>query len=191
MVATDGELIQRCREKDLSALGELFHRYQEKIYNLAYRIMGSREDAEDLVQDVFVKVYESAEQYQEKASFSTWLYRVAVNLSIDRLRKKKRERLDPLENPDTEEDVSLIDALPADDPSPEELAIAREKKERIQSVLEEVDSRYRTIIILRDLEALSYSEIAAILGCSIGTVRSRLHRGRRLLKEKFKKLGEW
>lgn len=190
-MATDGELIRRCREKDLSALGELFHRYQEKIYNLAYRMMGSREEAEDLVQDVFVKVYESADQYQEKASFFTWLYRLAVNLSIDRLRKRKREGLEPLENPDSEEDISLIDRLPAEDPSPEELAIAREQKERIQRVLEEVDSRYRTIIILRDLEALSYSEIATILGCSIGTVRSRLHRGRRLLKVKLKNLGEW
>lgn len=190
MEFTDGELIQRCRGRDLSALGELFQRYQKKIYSLAYRLMGNQEDAQDLVQDVFMRVYESAGQYQNRTPFSAWLYRVAVNLGIDRLRKRKRERADSLDIP-ASEDYNLAVQLPDGDPSPEDLVVLQERKERIHSALAELDSHYRMILTLRDLEDFSYSEISAILGCSIGTVRSRLHRGRRLLKQKLIKIGEW
>ncbi len=180
------ELIRRCQRDDLNAFDELVRLYEKKVYNLAYRMSGNHEDASDLSQEAFLRVFQSIKDFRGQSSFSTWLYRVVSNVCLDELRQRGRRPTISLDEPvpgDKGEVMQRQFADPA--PAPDELAERREVREVVQAGIEELSEEYRLVIVLRDIQGLSYQEIAEALDCSLGTVKSRLNRARLALKEKL------
>ncbi len=184
----DEVLVQKAKNGNLDAFDELVRRYEGKIYGLAYRFMGSHADASDLAQDTFIRVYQALAGFRGDAAFSTWLYRIAANICRDELRKRQRRRSVSIDE--------MIDASPANVPaasgsySPEETVQRREVQRQVQFCLNELSDDHRLILVMREIQGLSYDEIASILQCSMGTVKSRISRARSALKDKMSKQGE-
>ncbi len=153
---------------------EVVRVHSPRVYRLAYRLTGNAHDAEDLTQDVFVRVFRSLADYTP-GTFEGWLHRITTNLFLDRVRRKARIRFDAL--PDDAERVA------GREPSPETAYSDRHLDGEIQAALQSLPADFRTAVVLCDLEQLSYEEIAATLGIKLGTVRSRIHRGRSMLRE--------
>ena len=174
----ESELVVRCQKGDLSAFEELFYRYQSDAYNIAYGLMGNVEDAKDMTQEAFVRAYEKIHQFQRRSSFRTWIAKITTNLCLDELRKRQRRRTESLE--------AHPDALrkPTHDPSALERLLQQERVEKLQQILHGLPEKYRVILVLRDIQGYSYEEIAQILGCSLGRVKSRLHEARQELKHR-------
>ena len=168
----DADLVRLCQNGDMAAFGQLFHKYHERVYSTAYRMTGNQQDAEDLTQEIFLKAYQSINKFRFRSAFSSWLYRLAVNSCIDELRKRKKNDATPLTEEMPEMDVN----------TPEDQAISREREGQIWGAINSLNERERAIVILRDVEGLSYNEIAEVLRCSLGRVKSRLHEARQKLK---------
>lgn len=163
---------------------ELVRRHHASAFNVAYRMTGSRTDAEDLTQEAFLRAYRFFGNYRREMPFESWLYKIMSNVWIDTLRRK----------PKNGAPISLDQAMgateqpldvPDDRPTPEEDLMERTFDTRVQAALSAVNKDFRMAIILADIEGMSYEEIADIMKCSIGTVRSRIHRGRQAMKEKL------
>ncbi len=173
------ELIRRSQAGDGDAFGVLVERYKSKVFGLAYGFTRDRVAADDLAQEVFIKVYLSLSKFQAKSEFGTWLYRVAVNQIKDYLRKNKRWMKDiPLEEAGER-------VLASSDLGPEEQRLQEGEREIVQVALARLPEKYRVILTLRDIDGLAYEDISGILNLSAGTVDSRLHRARRKLREKL------
>ncbi|MBC8229584.1 sigma-70 family RNA polymerase sigma factor [bacterium] len=183
MQEDERELVKRCQSGDEYAFEQLFYRYQEKVYNVAYRMMGNRQYAEEVTQDVFFRVYQKLSSLKETSAFSTWLYRITSNLCVDEINRRKKQ---PVEEPFSKE---AFDSF-CSDFNPEDKVIANEEQALIWKSINSLKPEYRIIIILRDIEGLSYKELKQALKCSMGRVKSRLHDARRelktVLKEKMK-----
>lgn len=187
---TDEALLEKFRQtKDKSYFRPLVSRYQNRLYNAALKILGSSEEAEDVVQDTFMKVHENMDKYRQHASFSSWVFRIANNLCMDTLRKRRRKfRLFLLFDPQAEKEEDHIDhnkvtQIADDGIGPEERLDLREEGEVVLSSLQQLPRLQRTVLVLRDVEGFSYEEIAEIIGVSVGTVRSRLYYARTKMKE--------
>lgn len=189
---TDEALLDKYRQtKDKSYFRPLVSRYQNRIYNAALRILGNTEEAEDVVQDTFVKVHENIEKYRQHASFSSWVFRIANNLCMDTLRKRRRKfRLFMLFDPQSEReqieghlDTSKISQIADESAGPEERLDIKEAGEVVLASLKQLPDLQRTVLVLRDVEGFSYEQIAEIVGTSVGTVRSRLYYARTKMKE--------
>lgn len=177
----DEKLIRKAQQGDQEAFGLIVRNYQQKVIGLAINIVHNREVADDLAQEIFLKVYLSLPKFKFESEFGTWLYQIAINHIRDYLRKYRKEksdlRLDDLpEMRSPEVDFSLRLSEQQEE---------ERKKELIRKKLEELPEKYRLILSLRDIQGLSYEEIGNILKISPGTVDSRLHRARRLLKKKL------
>ena len=190
----DRELVTRCQKKHPGAFEELVRRYQDRVFNLSFRFLREREIAEEIAQDVFVAVYKHIEGFKGDSKFSTWLFRVVANHCHNKskyLRRRRHKLQDSLDAPIEGEDGDLKRELPGDpDRSPEELATRRGMNEMIQAAISELDDDHRVIVLLRDVEDMSYEEIGEILGLPEGTVKSRLHRARNELRAKLSKTTE-
>lgn len=184
---SDQHLVKRTLHGDTYAFEELVKTYQNKVYMLAYRYMGNEDDANDMAQEAFIKAYRSLRSFKGDASFGTWIYRITTNVCLDELRRRKRkiapisldEPLATLDGDEIEREIS-DQSLAAD--------VVYEKKEfsqNIQLLLDEMKPEHKTVIVLRDIMDLSYEEIAAVLDCSIGTVKSRISRARIILQKKL------
>ncbi len=188
MHRTDEVLVQKTKNGDLDAFDELVRRYEGKIYGLAYRFMGNHADASDLAQDTFIRVYQALAGFRGDAAFSTWIYRIAANICRDELRKRQRRRSVSMDE--------MIDASPANVPtadgsySPEETVQRYEVQRQVQFCLNELSDDHRLVLVMREIQGLSYEEIAGALQCSMGTVKSRISRARSALKDKMSKEGE-
>jgi len=182
----DFNLINRFKDGDASAFDEIIFKYQDKLYNLCRHMLGNAHDAEDAAQDVFLKAYQNLNRFKPEASLLTWLYRIAINTCIDYRRKPFFESL--FKN-SKEGDVFVIDQ-PSDSPSPEKLYESKEIGNAIQFALGRLSEKLRTVIVLKEIEGLSYEEISEVLDVSIGTVKSRISRAREELKELLKKFRE-
>lgn len=173
----DSKLIAGVLDGSDEAFRILVERYQDRVFRLLGRYTRDRMEAEDLAQEVFVKVFRKLHTFQQDSSFYTWLYRIAANTATDHLARRKRRRLHLVE------DVTVLD----NDRGPDAGAAQPLLEEELRSVTREVvaglPEKYRTILILREYEDLSYTAIAEVLGCSIGTVESRLFRARKRFKE--------
>ncbi|AGL00774.1 RNA polymerase sigma factor [Desulfoscipio gibsoniae] len=184
----DEVLVQKSKDGDLEAFDELVRRYESKIYGLVYRFMGNHADASDLAQDTFIRLYQALAGFRGDAAFSTWLYRIASNICRDEIRKRQRRRSVSMDE--------MIDASPANVPtaddsySPEETVQRREMQRQVQFCLNQLSDDHRLILIMREMQGLSYEEIAGVLQCSLGTVKSRISRARNALKERMSKQGE-
>jgi len=172
----DAVLAARGRDGDRTALGLLIRRHQGVAFGVAYRLLGSREDAEDIAQEAFVQVLTRLHTLQDPAAFVGWLRRVTVNLCLDRQRRGARVLFESLE-PDL--------ALPDPGCGSEALALTAERWREVERELAALPTPYRLAVVLRDVEGLAYQEVASLLGVPEGTVKSRLHEGRRLLRRRL------
>ncbi|HET9227242.1 MAG TPA: sigma-70 family RNA polymerase sigma factor [Thermoanaerobaculia bacterium] len=172
----DLELAERHRYGDDRAFNEVYVRFEDMVYNLAYRLAGNREEAADLTQEIFLRVFRHLGSFGGRSTLKTWIFRIAINHCRDRL-----SRWHPLTQPIGEDPGE--GAVYAD-PSrgPEELAVAADDKRRVEQALTRLPQVFREVVVLRDIEGLSYEEIAEVLGVRIGTVRSRIARGRDQLR---------
>jgi RNA polymerase sigma-70 factor (ECF subfamily) len=183
----DAELVKRAKRGDRRAFGELVTRYQEKIYRLARRMTETDEDAEDVLQEAFVKSYRSLESFQEKSKFSTWLYRITVNLALMKLRKRKLDVVS-LDLPVMTEEGALPRDFENGGPDPLERLVGKESRQALDRAIAELPPSYRAVFVLRHVEGLSTAETGRILSLpSAAAVKSRLHRARNLLRTKLLK----
>ncbi len=188
IVIEEKKCIQKAAKGDANAFEELVLRYQTQVYNLCYRMTGNAEDAADLTQDVFVKVWKHLGSFQFDSSFSTWLYRLATNCCLDFLRSQKRKPTISLVVENEEDGEQTID-IEADGPTPEEQVISREEREELLWAMNQLDDEQRQILTLRVVNDLSYTDIAEILNIKEGTVKSRLSRARENLRKKLLEAG--
>jgi RNA polymerase sigma-70 factor (ECF subfamily) len=179
-------LIERFQKGDASAFGEIVLKYQDKIYNLCRHMLWNAEDAEDAAQDVFLKAYQALPKFQPEASLYTWLYRIATNTCIDYKKKPLFESLFG----DSGNGEKLIHDRASDAPSPEKLYQSKQIDEALQESLGKLSPKLRAIIILKEIEELSYEEISETLEISMGTVKSRIARAREELQKLMKKFRE-
>ena len=188
MNEADRHLIRLASEGSQQAFEELVRKYRGLIYNLIYRMVGNREETEDLVQETFVKAFRSLKSFNEEFAFSTWLYKIATNHTIDLLRKKRLQLLS-LDEPVRTHEGEMSREYPDENFNPERAFITSESTNIIFGAIEALPEKYRTIIRLRHKEDKSYEEISQILRIPIGTVKARLFRARELLRKELKKSG--
>jgi RNA polymerase sigma-70 factor (ECF subfamily) len=187
---SDAGLVAECQQGDTSAFDELVRRYKDRVYHVVYRFLGNHEDALDVSQEVFVRAYGGIQGFKGSAKVYTWLHSIAANLARNRLRDGSRKgrnqgmSLDALAEaaPDMAQDAASTQQNPRD------LAQKHELDAMLQQCLEELPDHYRMAFILRTFEDLSYEEIADIMGCPPGTVKSRLNQARKLLRERLESL---
>ena len=187
-------LVAQAREGDASAFGELVRRYEGKIFRLAQHVTQNREDAEDVLQETFMKAYEHLDQFQGNSKFYTWIVRIAVNQALMKLRRRKTDKSVSLdETIDTGEDT-MVREIAAWDEDPEERFSREELGEILDTAVQSLEPPYRSVFVLRDVDELSTEETAEALGLSVPAVKSRLLRARLQLREKltryFKRKGD-
>ena len=182
----DFELVRAAKSGDLPAFGELVQKYQRRIYSLAYGMTGNHSDADDLSQAVFLKAFRAIGSFKFRSSFYTWLYRIGVNTIIT-ARKRIRARATLELKPELLE-VSGSPYVPGSrrGVSPERELLAQELRRSVQAALNTLSPKHRAVVVMYDIEGISHQEIARILKCSDGTVRSRLHYARRQLRKKLR-----
>ncbi|HXG94830.1 MAG TPA: sigma-70 family RNA polymerase sigma factor [Blastocatellia bacterium] len=184
--ANDHELLAAIRDGDEAAFQEIVRRYRNPITNFIYRMIDDYERSVELAQETFIRVYTSASRYQANYSFSTYIYRIASNLAISELRKRKRRKFVSLFSPFTNDDGEAVELDPPDmNPLQDETMIEDERRRAVARAITSLPEKYRAAIVLRDVEGLSYDRIAEVLKLSEGTVKSRINRARNLLKEKL------
>lgn len=174
---TDLELAEQHRYGDPEAFEEIYRRFASMVYNLAYRLSGKGDVAEDLAQEVFIRIYRHLGRFNGRSTLKTWIYRITLNHCRSRL-GRRRLPLQPLSEPDGGEQLQIADTRRG----PEDHVLAHDAARRIGAGLQQLRPVFREAVVLRDLEGLSYEEIAVILGVRIGTVRSRIARGRDKLR---------
>ncbi len=179
MRTSDEDLMKRCREGDMSAFELIVLRYKDAIFNLIYHFLADYHRSQDVSQETFLRVLKNVDRYRSKNSFKTWLYRIAVNLCKNELRNRSRRKMVSLSDPDLDVE-SLIGGnyIP-----PDEAYENEEMRKLIQDALGNLPEDQRMAIVLREYQDLSYEEIAAALSCSLGAVKSKIHRARQSLKD--------
>ncbi len=183
---TDHELIAAARGGDESAFAEIVERYRGQITNFVYRLLNDYDEAVDLAQETFVRVYFAMDRYHTQYAFSTYIYRIASNLAISEIRRRKRRKLMSLTGLFRSEEESEVEFQPPDvRPLADEMLIKTERDLLIAKAIEALPERYRLPIVLRDVEGLAYEEVASVLGLGLGTTKSRISRGRGLLRSKL------
>jgi RNA polymerase sigma-70 factor (ECF subfamily) len=180
----DSSLVKRAQAGDMPSFEELVRRYEHKIYNLTYRMLGRDEDASEAMQDAFLRAYRFLPKFEFKSSFYTWLYRIATNVSLTRLRKRRDSATVSLDEPIGDEDGAVRE-IPDDTRAPALDYRRTEMRDAIQQAVGELPADYRSVIVLRDIEGLANHEVAETLDLSVAAVKSRLHRGRLILREKL------
>jgi RNA polymerase sigma-70 factor (ECF subfamily) len=186
--ATDHALLEGTLAGDEDAFAELVSRYRNQITSYIYRMIGDYDGAVDLAQETFLRVYRAAGRYQTTHAFSTYIYRIATNLAISELRKRKRRRLVSLTGLVTSSDgEEVIDFNPPDEqPLQDVVLVDAERRAVVKRAISTLPERYRAPLVLRDVEGKSYDEIALILSTSEGTVKSRINRARNFLRDKMR-----
>ena len=191
---TDEELVQRCKVElphTTRSYEELVARHAQSVYSLAFRVVGDRQEAEDISQEVFLKVYHGLPKFDQRALFSTWLYRIATNSALDALDKERRRRhhmmrvdMRPGVQDETKENDALV-SIASPGANPEELTLRSELRTCINRVLRQLDREQARVLLLRDFENLSYDEIAKMVQAGLGAVKMRIHRARLAFRDLF------
>lgn len=183
---SEADLIARCKAGDKMAFDELISAHQERVFNVAYRLMGNYEEALDLTQEVFLNCFRKIGSFKGDSALSTWLYRITVNTAKNRWKYQQSRgvnRTDSLDAPSDQGNVKALTDFPSPEPGPSEVASGRETMGKFEQCLQKLAPEYREVIVLRYIEELPYEEIADILRISLGTVKSRIHRARAELRE--------
>jgi len=182
------KLVKRCLSGEKEALEEFVNLFQKPIFNLAYRLCGDRDSAEDIAQESLIRALENLKHFKGESSLYTWLYRITTNIFYDHLRQRKEISYDQMVYGEEEETTGL--ELPDEDTSVEKEVERRDIQEIVRREIEKIPSYYRTVLVLYDIEGFSYEEICQILQKPLGTVKSRLNRARQLLKQRLEKYRE-
>jgi len=178
----DWEVVRQVQTGDVAAFDKLMLKYRERIYSVVYNLCANREDAADLTQATFIKTFQSINRFQGQSSFFTWLYRIGVNATLTHLRKNRLRTFFSFEQFTEEEKSSeIIDAL-TDKTGADRETYVKELQEKLNEALQKLSIKHRTVVTLFEIDGLSHDEIAEIVGCSVGTVRSRLHYAKQLLQ---------
>ena len=198
-VGMDGQsetrFLERLRQRDERAFSELVQVYEHRVFRLVFRMLGRRDEAEDMVQEVFVQVFKAVDTFRGDAKLSTWIYRIAINLCKNRgkyLSRRKSDAQDELEPAAQRQSLGQAEGLTSGETTRPDQVVQGYQLERIvKECLEGLDQDFREVLLLRDVEDLTYEEIMDITGLAEGTVKSRIHRGRALLRERVaRQLGE-
>ena len=176
----EDEIISRCQQGDQQALKEIFDKYHKKVYGIAYGVVRQREEALDVVQEVFIKLFRSIKNFKGRSHFYTYLYRMVMNTAIDHRRKAGKQFMSSLDEEGSFEPTEEAEK------GPERILLQKELEERVSLAMNKLPDEQRAALIFRDVEGLSYQEMAEAMGCSIGTVMSRLHYGRNKMQELLK-----
>jgi len=186
----DTVLVRQCRQGDSAAMERLILKYQNRIYNVILKICADHDDAAELTQETFVKVIENIDNFQGRSSFYTWAFRIAVNLTLNYCQRNARFRFSSLDASEAKAEYNsqpgrVLKEFLSDDSSPDPVAMAenRELCEIAVESLKKLDDAQRAVVVLRDIEGMSYAQIANVLDIELGTVRSRLSRGRKKLRQ--------
>lgn len=180
---SDEELIRRFQEDDFAAYDIIVHRYKDQLLNFVYRFLGNVEEAEDIVQETFLRLYRNKHAYRQIAKFSTWIYTIAGNLAKTELRKRKRRKVVSISDIGFDDKEYEIEDEMADT---EQSTNSLLTDKIIQNAIDDLPPRFKQVIILRDIQELSYEEIGSILHIPLGTVKSRVNRARLKLQSKLK-----
>lgn len=172
--ATDEELVRRAQQDDERAFGALVTRYESKVYSLAMKMLRNPEDAEDVLQDTFLRAYRGIKSFKGNSTFSTWIYRITANSALMRLRKKQLPQVSIEDSDERETPISIVDWAPG----PVEQLLNQEMQRVMDEAIEALPPEFRQVFILRDVEELSNADVAEILDLSVAAVKSRLHRAR-------------
>lgn len=181
----DEILIDLSKKGRDDAFAVLIQRYQHRIFSLIHRILHIPSETEDMAQDVFVTVYRTLDQFRGDCSFSTWIYRIAINLCKNRLKYLQRRNFHRAQDIDETAESAIQSPCPVAFADPEKQLLGRELGQILQQELETLEEDFRIVLILRDLEHLSYEEIVDITSLALGTVKSRIHRARSMLKSRM------
>ena len=187
-MSSEKALVQQAKAGDQNAFAQLVTAYESKIYNLALRYLGNREDAMDASQEVFLRVYRFLPGFQEESGFSTWIYRIGVNVCKDMLAKRGRRNEQPLEVPDEENESRTIEVADRRY-EPEHIMEGVELRTVLADAISSLPEQQREMIVLRDIQGLTYDEIANVLSLESGTVKSRISRARENLRKKLLQSG--
>jgi RNA polymerase sigma-70 factor (ECF subfamily) len=183
-VKDDVQLIHEALQGDTQAFGQLVQKYQDRLFNTMVHVAGSSDEAEDVVQDAFVLAFVRLDSFQQNSAFYTWLYRIAFNTAISRRRRRRTEF-------SVEQGRELAGIEPIDHrEAPTERLERNERVQQVRQALDMLSEEHRTILVLREIEGFDYETISEMLGLPIGTVRSRLHRGRLQLRDQLKEMLE-
>jgi RNA polymerase sigma-70 factor, ECF subfamily len=176
--------IKAIKKGDQNAYAEIVEIYKNKVYQLCYRMLGNRHEAEDAAQEAFIRAYINIDTYNPNMKFSSWLYRIATNLSIDRIRKKKPDFYLDAEVSGTD-GLTMYSQFASTEASPEDALESLELQETVQKAILKLPEKYRSVIVLKYIEELSLQEISEILDLPVGTVKTRIHRGREALRKQL------
>lgn len=188
----EGRWIELAQDGDTESFERIVLAYQQKVFNLAYRLLGEREEAEDLTQEVFINVFRHIGEFRGESQFSTWIYQVTTNHCRNRLkylRRRFHHATESIDDPVSTEEGEMGKDIPDEGEIPEDRVYRRQVQELVQIALGRLRQEYREAVVLRDIQNLSYQEISEILGIPEGTIKSRLHRARWELKEILGLLG--
>ncbi|HYD47455.1 MAG TPA: sigma-70 family RNA polymerase sigma factor [Terriglobales bacterium] len=190
MQRTENDLLEECRRGNRAAFQELVEKYQRRIVSLALGMVHNPDDAMEIAQETFVKAYENIGNFKGESSVYTWLYRIAVNKAIDFRRRQRRQSTVSFDNPRPEhEGQTFEETLQEERPfGPDQRAQAQQVGERVAEAIDELTPDHKAVILLREVEGLSYEEISRVMHCSKGTVMSRLHYARKRLQKKLRDL---
>lgn len=181
-------LLQKDSRQDRREFDSLVKRCHRQAYNIAYRMAGNQADAEDMTQEAFLRAYRFFDRYNRDMPFENWLYRIISNVFVDELRKRPRQKRQSIDQPILlDGDCEMQWELPDLTNEPESMMLKTELDEPIQRALNGLSPEFRQTVILADIDGMSYEEVAETMACSLGTVRSRLHRGRKQLRNSLSK----
>lgn len=183
---SEAQLIERCKAGDSLAFDELISVHQDRVFNTAFRLMGNYEEALDLTQEVFLNCFRKISNFKGDSALSTWLYRITVNTAKNRWKYQQSRglnRMTSMDAPMDADDEERVKQFPDTQPTPRKVATDREAMAYFEKQLEHLNDEHREVLVLRYMEELSYEEIADILGLSLGTVKSRIHRARNELRD--------
>ena len=175
MPVSDVDLMLRCGQGDRSAFTELVRRYEEPLVNFLYRMVGDLNEAEDLFQETFLRVLKSASKYEPRAAFSTWLYKIARNLCIDRFKKRSGLKVVSLEKAPDDGEEEGVASLPDGGPSPFDQTVTEEQARIVRGALQQLSDKKREVLMMRVYLGMPYADIAEAVGAPLGTVKYRIH----------------
>lgn len=183
-------LIERCKRGERDAFDTLIRAYEKRVYNLAYRLSGHYDEANDISVDAFIRVFQAIKMFRGEANFSTWLFRIVTNVYFDRRKRMQNKQHLSLEEYIELEENSVARQIEDPSPTPDKIAELNERSDLLQQAIQSLPDYQRVMIVLYHKEGLSYEEIAAVLSMKIGTVKSRLNRARLMLREKLEPMKE-